>query len=610
MKHVFEKISRFFTGTRVMTFSNMSSASLMDDQQQARNTFDLVSAAAQHPDILKQAQISPQKPYYKQVWKESKEIIKLGWPLVLAYLLYAAMGTISLYFVGNLNDTHYLAAAALGSTLANITCYAVLYGMVSPLETLASQQLGYEEQQKGERRSETSNAPNPMGVIFFRTLFVMFLTCIPIALLWTKPGLILGLFGQKEELIALTESYTQSLIPMIPLVALYETLKRYWTIVGKGGGPMIWMVYGIVVSLIMNLILVRPTGLGWKGVGIAVWSGYLATNVTGLIHSYLTPEIWNAWKGGLSKEVFHDLGSYFRLAIPGTVMTCCEWWAFEVCALIAGKLGTVSVASHSIVQTFTYSIYMIPYGLNGPISVCVGRYLGAGNSERARTSAHAALAIFTASMAVNAIVLMSARYEIGKWFSGSGHGESEEANSSRDEVIQLVSELVPIVSAYQIFDGMGICGGAILRGIGRPAIGAGITLMAYYSIGIPSSILLAFEGHMGVKGLWLGIAIAITVLGLAMMFAVYKIDWKQEAEKAFERAQKQSQKESGDSGPRKSLNDVHIVAGNGDSLDQIVKSNQSDFTEIEHEANELRNDGISHRSSTSVGAANDAYDEL
>ena len=43
----------------------------------------------------------------------------------------------------------------------------------------------------------------------------------------------------------------------------------------------------------------------------------------------IQPETLNGWM------------TFLKLGVPGTLMQCFEWWAFEVLAVLAGLLGTL-----------------------------------------------------------------------------------------------------------------------------------------------------------------------------------------------------------------------------------------------------------------------------
>jgi len=73
-----------------------------------------------------------------------------------------------------------------------------------------------------------------------------------------------------------------------------------------------------------------------------------------------------------------------------------------------------------------------------------------------------------------------------------------------EEVVQLVSKVMPLVASFQVADGLaGSCGG-VLRGQGRQHIGASFNMVAYYVLALPLGITLAFRAGYGLQGLWLG----------------------------------------------------------------------------------------------------------
>lgn len=43
--------------------------------------------------------------------------------------------------------------------------------------------------------------------------------------------------------------------------------------------------------------------------------------------------------------------AFLRLALPGILMVATEWWAFEIVALAAGRLGRLPLAAQAVVMT-------------------------------------------------------------------------------------------------------------------------------------------------------------------------------------------------------------------------------------------------------------------
>ncbi|KAG0493460.1 hypothetical protein HPP92_004454 [Vanilla planifolia] len=85
-----------------------------------------------------------------------------------------------------------------------------------------------------------------------------------------------------------------------------------------------------------------------------------------------------------------------------------------------------------------------------------------------------------------------------------------------------------------------------IRGCGRQKMGALVCLSSYYAIGIPSSILLGFVRHKGVKGLWIGNICAIFVQDLVLIIFTVLTDWAKQFIKANERMQNDGEPSNAD----------------------------------------------------------------
>jgi multidrug resistance protein, MATE family len=91
--------------------------------------------------------------------------------------------------------------------------------------------------------------------------------------------------------------------------------------------------------------------------------------------------------------------------------------------------------------------------------------------------------------------------------------------NSDPDVVQEVAHILPLVALFQIFDGLGAITGAILRAKGQQDVGAVLTFLGYYTIGIPFGLILAFRAGLGLEGLWIGLTVALVVVGLTGLYS-------------------------------------------------------------------------------------------
>ena len=226
------------------------------------------------------------------------------------------------------------------------------------------------------------------------------------------------------------------------------------------------------------------------------------------------------------------MGTFARLAILGVIHVGTEWWAFEIVALAAGRLGTIPLAAQSVIMTSDQVMNTIPFGVGVAASARVGNLLGAKNAKGAARAANTAawLSMFLGALVL--VILMASKDHFAKIFNDD------------ERVVKLTAEVLPFVALFQIADGLnGSCGGS-LRGMGRQHIGAAVNIVSYYCGALPLGIWLAFHGW-GLMGLWVGQCIALYIVGALEWIIVAFSNWEYQVKKAFDRMDKGDVAENG-----------------------------------------------------------------
>lgn len=227
------------------------------------------------------------------------------------------------------------------------------------------------------------------------------------------------------------------------------------------------------------------------------------------------------WGGWTPRKAFSNMGTFARLAIMGVIHVGTEWWAFEIVALAAGRLGTIPLAAQSVIMTADQVLNTIPFGVGVAASARVGNLLGARDARGAARAANTAAWLSMALGGVVLAVLMGTRNHFATIFNDD------------ERVVRLVADVLPFVALFQIADGLnGSCGGS-LRGMGRQHVGAAVNTVSYYCGALPLGVWLALFHGWGLKGLWVGQCIALYLVGMLEWAIVALSDWRGEVEKAF-----------------------------------------------------------------------------
>lgn len=275
------------------------------------------------------------------------------------------------------------------------------------------------------------------------------------------------------------------------------------------------------LNALLNWVFIYKLNMGIYGAplatGIAYWTSFLLLVLYAIF--IRGKECWGGLQLGRATK---NLGPFAKLAIMGVIHVGTEWWAFEIVALAAGRLGTIPLAAQSVIMTADQIINTVPFGLGVAASARLGNLLGAKRPKEAERSAHCAAILSCILGGLILAVLMGTKDVFGRIFNDD------------DRVVELVSEVMPYVALFQIADGLnGSCGGA-LRGMGRQWVGAAVNLVSYYGGALPGGIYLAFHGW-GLAGLWIGQCVALYLVGALEWVIVGMSDWEGEVEKAMGR---------------------------------------------------------------------------
>ncbi|CAN6913952.1 unnamed protein product [Brassica oleracea] len=197
------------------------------------------------------------KTLTQSIVHELKLQMRIGLPLVAMNLLWFGKLTTTSVFLGHQGKVN-LAGGSLGFSFANVTGFAVLYGISAAMEPICGQAFG-------AKNFKLLHKTLLMAVL------LLLLISIPISLLWFNVHKILIAFGLKEEISFIAKRYLIYLLPDLPVLSLLCPLKAYLSSQGgmEGVAMAVWITDLIVVILLTGYVLVSE-GLKenkWKEAG-------------------------------------------------------------------------------------------------------------------------------------------------------------------------------------------------------------------------------------------------------------------------------------------------------------------------------------------------------
>ncbi|KAM0755371.1 multidrug/Oligosaccharidyl-lipid/Polysaccharide flippase [Meredithblackwellia eburnea MCA 4105] len=447
-------------------------------------------------------------------------LISYLFPIMSTQLLEYSLFVVTIASTGHLGVRE-LAAASLSVMSLNLVSFSIIQGMSTALDTLCPQ-------------AYTSPNPKETSLHALRTFYILVILLIPQTLIFWNSETILLALKQDAEVARLTCVYLRTMILALPAYSAFECIRRYLQAQGRLSILVVTLLISAVLNAVLNWVLVwgpEPVRLGFVGAPMSTVVSMNMMCVITLIYSayFSTHEAW----GGLSMDIFTDLGENLTLGVAGTAMVASEWWCWEIFSLASSYLGPTTLAAQSVLVSTQGFMFQPQYALSVAVSIRVGNLLGAQKPVTAQLASRASIVLVVIIASILFTVLMVWKDQLSGIFS-------------EDEgVRRLASEVIPLLALFQLTDGVTTSNNGVLRGAGRSALGAKINLVAYYLVSLPIGLLLAFKAPLawnlrGLRGIWTGISVAIGATSLLTSWFVYNLDWDREADAAWERTRSKS----------------------------------------------------------------------
>ena len=436
--------------------------------------------------------------------REAKVLGRYSAPMILTFFLQYSLTVTSVFTVGHIGKNE-LSAVSLASMTANISGYAIYWGLTTSLDTLCAQAYG-------------SGKKELVGLQMQRMVYFLLLCTIPIAVVWICAGSILSALVPERDVAMLAGHYLRIALIGAPGYLTFEAGKKYLAAQGIFFAPLYVLLFCAPLNVLLNYLFVWQFKWGFTGAPIAVAITDLLMPLCLFVYVYFVAgrECWP----GFTTRAFHNWMPMIKLALPGLVMVEAEILAFEILTLASAYFGTTYLAAQSIVGTVIGIAYQVPFPVSIAASTRIANLIGATLTSAAKTATKVTLVAATLLGLTNFLLLSLLRGFIPQLFT------------SDPDVIALVERVLPICALFQLWDALQANCNGILRGLGRQEVGGYIQLLAYYVVGIPLSFGAGFGLHWGIEGFWAGVAIALCLVSIVELVFIWKTDWQRAVEDA------------------------------------------------------------------------------
>ncbi len=422
-------------------------------------------------------------------------MFRLALPVAATYLGLMTMGLVDLIWVGRVGTT---ATGAVGIGTSFFSWFMVLgIGLLAGMDYLVASAFGAGRLADcratlahGLRIAAGLGLPLTAVLVFFSyhlNWFSLNPQVIPEASSYLR---VLSLSLLPIYIFTVFRNYLQSVGVVIPsLVTLLvanalNALLNYAFIFGHWGAPR-WNVTGSAVATLVSRVWMM------SAVGLVVWR-------------------WNRRHGvvrgsldrGRDRERWLAL---WRLGLPAAGQTALEVGVFVASTALAGTLQPQALAAHQIVLNIASLTFMVPLGIGAATAVLVGQAIGAGDPARARSSGWTGLRFGAGFMTLSsALLLWAARPVLGLY-------------TVDPSVMDMARQLLLIAGLFQISDGTQTVLTGALRGAADTRNPMYANLVGHWIFGLPLGATLCFAAGLGIRGLWIGLAVGLTTVAVWLL---------------------------------------------------------------------------------------------
>ena len=417
-------------------------------------------------------------------------------PVVFVQLGLMTMGVVDTILVGRVS-AEALAAVALGN-MYFMTVAMLGMGVLFALDTVVSQAVG---------------ANDTVGVArgIQRGLVLAVAMCLPLFVPLALARPVFAGLGQPAAVVPIAAGYVDAslagLFPFFAFIVLRQSLQAM--------GKLMPIVVAIVFANLLNALLCWMFVFGKLGapamgaVGSAVASTIgrwaMALFLLGIAWKDLAPALVPLRREALERV---PLLRMVGLGLPIGLQFVLEVGVFSLVGVLMGRMSALALAGHQVAITLASLTFMVPLGVSVSAAVLVGRAVGRRDPDGARRAARLSIATSLTFMALSALTLLLFPRAIAALYTND------------PAVIAIAASLIPIAGVFQVFDGLQVTCGGVLRGFGETRSPMIANLFGYWVLGFPVSLALGFGAKLGPRGLWWGFVVGLGAVGIFLLSRV------------------------------------------------------------------------------------------
>lgn len=446
---------------------------------------------------------SPEKAELDSASHSLRELAVLAVPFVLTQLLFSMMGLVDAAIVGRLGATELAAVGLSGTWLWTLSSFFI--GASSVVQIFVAQNQGAgRDRECGGWAWQGIGSTVPFAVVTSAVLYFAADTAVA----WIAPS---------EEVASLAAEYLRARSFGIVGLTAAIAVASFFRGIGDARTPLVATVIANLVNVLLDLGLVYGwygfPELGVRGAGLATsiseWL-YFAIVAIAFLRPSLRARFDTGWRGPRLEPVLR----LWRVGLPVGGQWVMEMLAYSLFTTLVARMGDAAMAaSHAFGQLASLS-FMQAAGISTATATLVGRYIGAGQPDRAAQRFRSSLVLGGTAGAAIALAFLFVPESLVRLFSND------------PDVIALGTPLLTIGALYQLFDALSVLSDGALRGAGDTRWPFVVRCLASWLIFLPAAWLLAYRFELGLTGAWIGGVFSSATLAVVLYLRFQSGAWR------------------------------------------------------------------------------------
>ena len=425
-----------------------------------------------------------------------KEALTVALPIIAGQLGQVLMGFFDTVQIGGLGH-EYIAASGFANGIYWMT---VLLGMgvlfsVSPLVSEAF----------GENKGHKS-----IGVLISSIVVSVVLTAVFMVVVWVITENI-PLLKHSETDNILSAKFLHIVNFSTGFLFLFMAGKQFLDGMERTRIGMYITIGGLLLNIFLNWVLIYGRlgmpKMGIEGAALATTTARVVMAISILIY---------IWRDNQVRELRREFIQYadpalsyikpiLIIGIPAGLQFFWEVAAFNAGQIMSGWISTTAEAAHMISIGLASITFMVITGLSAAGTIMIGYSYGAKDKEGIRISGNTVFMLTVFFEIIFAVFFMACRNVLPRMYTDN------------EEVISIASTMLIFAAIFQISDGLQAVAAGALRGMQDVKFPAVIAFISYWLIMIPSCYLLAFKFGYGLKGIWIGFIVGLSVAAVLQL---------------------------------------------------------------------------------------------